>query len=86
MTFPVSVEDFIAHQEALIHRNLAPAERKLVATWVPLINDVYLNGLRAEDIAKIDSLINRRPKASLTRNFLEAAKLWMILADKQRQG
>ena len=86
MTFPVSVEDFLAHQEALIHRELSQMQQKAIAYWVPIINNVYLNGLEPEDITLMDGFIADAGERKALRNFLEAAKLWMILADKQRQG
>lgn len=86
MTFPVSVEDFIAHQEALANRELTSEERGAIAAWVPIFNDAYEYGLEPEDIAKIDSLISRRKEDTALHHFLGSAKLWMLYANQQRQG
>ena len=49
ITFPVTADDFIAYQEAGIHRKLRDLERKLATTCVSLINTSYQDGLNGQE-------------------------------------
>lgn len=39
MTFPATMEEFMAYQEQLINRPLSEVEREITAEWLPIINE-----------------------------------------------
>lgn len=72
LTFPSTLETFIAYQEQLINRPLTETEREVTAAWLPSINEAT-----PEDIQAVDELIAQHPDH---HRFLTAISVWMEVA------
>ena len=83
MNFPVSLDELIAHQEHLIHRELTADQREAIAVWLPIINDVYEHGLDDGDLEMMGTYISRAVNHTVA-HFLKAARAWMVFADESR--
>ena len=45
ISFPVSLEAFIAHQEKLLGESLPDGCREAISEWLPCINGAYEKGI-----------------------------------------
>lgn len=72
LTFPATLETFIAYQEQLINRPLSKAEREVAAAWLPIINEAG-----PEDIQAVDELIAQHSGDERITRFFTAVKKWM---------
>lgn len=72
LTFPATLETFIAYQEQLINRPLTETEREVTAAWLPIINEAGL-----EDIQAVDELIAQHSGDERITRFFTAVKKWM---------
>lgn len=87
--FPTTVAEFIAFQEAGIHRELDEVERDLAALAMELFNLSYSAGLRGRRCAgtTVDECIAQGafspPETIECRQFMEAVVHWCDLAFRQ---
>jgi LmbE family N-acetylglucosaminyl deacetylase len=72
LTFPTTLEAFIAYQERLISRPLTEDEREVTAVWLEIINQA-----EPESVQAADELIAQHPDH---HRFLTAARAWMEAA------
>ncbi len=80
ITFPATLETFVADQERMIHRKLSATEREATAAWLEIFNDVSVGNLDgATALEKIDYIINSATDPDILR-FLRAAREWIIVA------
>lgn len=87
--FPTTAAEFIAYQEAGIHRTLNEDERALAELAVELFNMSYTQGRDGHQIAEntVDGYIAQGvfspPKAAGCRRFMEGIVYWNNLAYRQ---
>lgn len=84
ITFPVSLDAFIAHQEELIGESLHCSLREVISEWLPYINGSYDQGIGnesiTEDLEQMDRFIAQAQNNPVAVRFLKAAKCWMAKA------
>ncbi|ANU40430.1 hypothetical protein ADH75_18510 [Flavonifractor plautii] len=89
ITFPVTMEAFIADQEQLMGRKLQESEREAVVIFVEIFNSIYEDGLRQDcailvkDLDDLDEFKSRHKDDSFIHQFVEACRFWMAEAWKQ---
>lgn len=89
LTFPVTLEAFIAFQEAGTGRELEPMEREVIAAWLPLFNLEYADGVRedstalANDLVKMDELIAMHGEDAPITRILKFVRRWLTYAWKR---
>ena len=87
--FPVTASEFIAFQEAGIHRELDEEERELTALAVKLFNLSYSNGLHGRQNAgtSVDECVAKGafspPETAECRRFMESIVYWCGQAYRQ---
>lgn len=87
--FPTTVAEFIAFQEAGIHRELNENEREFAALAVKLFNLSYSNGLQGRQSAgaTVDECVAlgafSPPETIKCREFMKTIVYWYDLAYRQ---
>lgn len=89
LSFPTTVEAFIAHQEAGIHRALSEDEQELSAVVVEVINMAYRQGCEGyqgfEDTVDgcVAQGVFQAPATPEQRRFMESVVYWNNMAYRQ---
>lgn len=89
ISFPVTVEKFVAAQEQLIDRKLSEGEREVTTAWAEVFNLSYEDGLRqdrntlAKDLDKLEELMVRHKDHAGVHKFAEACRAWIMEAWRQ---
>lgn len=86
LTFPVTLEAFVAYQETGIGRSLGSDERAALAAWLPLINISYEDGLHGNTASMGETLdwvaakIHQNQDDEDDREFLKCMRYWVAYA------
>lgn len=75
LTFPSTLETFIAYQEQLINRPLTETEREVTVAWLEIINQA-----EPESVQAVDELIAQHSSDEWITRFLTEVKAWMALS------
>lgn len=87
--FPVSLEAFIAYQEAGIGRKLGQNERRCLEELVPVINGFYRFGAVGESEAmsgcldRLEDCFAQEAENALLTQFFKSMRWWMCYAYQQ---
>lgn len=88
LAFPVTLEAFVAFQEAGMGRELEPMEREAIAAWVKLFNLAYKDGVQennaalAKYIVNVDKLIAKHGDDTDLARILKSCRWWIEYAWK----
>ena len=89
ITFPVTPETFIAHQEQLLGQEMGDTDRAFMSAWAEFFNLSYEDGLKQDHAAledslvKMDELITWRDNSPAVQDILQVCRRWIITAWKQ---
>lgn len=86
VTFPISVDDFAAHQEKLYGEPIPYNMRKAMAAWVPVFNESFQDGMENDldalehGVERMNHIIEQHSANPTLVKFLETAKNWIVYA------
>ena len=89
LSFPVTLEAFMAFQEAGTNRELTDNEREVLVEWVPVYNLSYEDGRAGdkealtESVDKMDEFISKREGSPALERILQSCRWWIVYAWEQ---
>lgn len=91
LSFPVTLEAFVAYQEALMGRELDVAERDVIQVWLPVLNDCYdqrakgTAGAMGERLDQMEVFLAQAEGDAVVVHILKCMRRWMCYAYQQGQ-